>query len=90
MGRWFLGLLTSNPARADRASRMITMNERGRLKGYAVRLALALGLLILVPVGLWSQGGATGAIPGIVQDPQGGVVPNAQDCHQPGYRGHGT
>lgn len=47
-------------------------------------LAILLGLLsggtamLVLPVGLLAQGGSTGAITGVVQDPSGAVIPDAK------------
>ncbi len=48
------------------------------MRVYGVTMILVLGLAILSPVPLHSQGGSTGAIIGTVQDAQGGVIRGAQ------------
>jgi carboxypeptidase family protein/TonB-dependent receptor-like protein len=49
----------------------------GSLRRFAFPFALFAALL-LIPVGLWAQGGSTGAITGVVEDQQGGAIPNAK------------
>src|SRR5713226_862828 len=41
-------------------------------------VALILTVVLFAPAGLWAQGGATGAISGVVQDEKGGVIPDAK------------
>ncbi len=61
------------------ASSRISRFVRARLtKEYCAALAFALVLWVLVPASLWGQGGSTGAISGVVQDPTGAVIPKAQ------------
>ena len=48
------------------------MQANRKLLGSLIAFAL------LIPVGLWAQGGATGAITGVVQDQTGAVLPSAK------------
>src|SRR5713226_684950 len=41
-------------------------------------VALVVSFAFLLPVAVWGQGGATGAITGVMQDENGGVIPNAK------------
>jgi hypothetical protein len=49
----------------------------GFMKRYCQSSAFVLASLLLIPTDLWSQGGVTGAIEGLVQDSTGAVIPNA-------------
>ena len=48
------------------------------MRAYCKWTAIGVALVLLIPAGLWAQGGATGAITGVVQDEKGAVIPNAK------------
>ena len=57
---------------------MISTNRKALSRQHRVGIALVLGFLIMLPVDLRSQSGATGAITGVVRDPQGLVIAGAK------------
>ena len=55
------------------------ISEEGRwLKAWCKSLAPYLALLFLISPGLRGQSGSTGEITGVIEDPTGAVIPNAQ------------